>query len=831
MARSLSERLLPQSRRSGQTLAQPVLGELRLWPPLLLALLTVLVLVLVYTVRPTVSIDLGGHYDSAYLHNFHDREVDVAGAGTVSPWPADQNELALRGYRKGTWIAIIAAAEGQSRETQDLAPLDETALAVNGQRLVVVRRPGQNRFIAIIPPTIAAAERLTLRLVPALEGNPEPPLGLVGQVELAPARTYRWTQDESAVLLPGLGRGAWQAELTVLTAHPDGQPLNAQIFANDTLLATLPESGTARRVSLLIPAHLMGSGDLALTLRSKTFADPRPLGVFVSNVVVAPVGSRAASGAALEIQGGLPLFVPPWGTLLSSLVLVLSLYACLSLVMRGTAERKRKTGFAAARPWLAAAALVVLVLLGGWALTLHRYPTSFMLARLALLGLWSLVLLLILRPLLVWTFRTAGVPLNGERHTTNDMFSRSPAFINALLLIFFVSYWFKAGGMFYPYFVSIDVDWHIGKVRWILNGLLPLVYGTNSPLNELTMPLAEWGPDKPVIPYSPYFHMFATSFALFPWPMAFTANMFSLLVDCSRVFLIALLVRKSGLSERVALFAALLYAVMPLTFLLHSWGNIPTTFGLWWTLMATTFAVVAWRRLHRPVPFIVLTFLFLGSLLFYTVGGVFMGMFVLIFIPIMWLIARYDSTAHDLAAGLRPFGLAALAALALSLLIYYGQYIAPIVERTIPYMLNLATQGPEAVGVERPSFGTYMLSYIPHLDYRMWPGDYLYYGIAIPLLFVVPGFLALRTRSLLWAVLSAWFTVALIFMLAGYRISMVDKQLFYIIPAICICWAVYAERYWHRGRWGKVLIITVYVFTFVSALDLWVLRIARSPLT
>jgi hypothetical protein len=208
-----------------------------------------------------------------------------------------------------------------------------------------------------------------------------------------------------------------------------------------------------------------------------------------------------------------------------------------------------------------------------------------------------------------------------------------------------------------------------------------------------------------------------------------------------------------------------------------------------------------------------------------------MGMFVLLFIPIFWWRTSRRTDAAELRAGLRPFGLAALAALGLALLIYYGQYIWPIIDQTLPYMASVFTSGPESVGVERPSFGQYMFSYVPHLDYRIWPGDYLYYGLAIPLLFTIPGFIALRNRPLLWSILAAWFTVGLFFMLAGYRISMVDKQLFYIVPAICICWAVFAERYWQRGRWGQLLIITVYLFTLVSALDLWVIRIIRSPMT
>jgi hypothetical protein len=142
-------------------------------------------------------------------------------------------------------------------------------------------------------------------------------------------------------------------------------------------------------------------------------------------------------------------------------------------------------------------------------------------------------------------------------------------------------------------------------------------------------------------------------------------------------------------------------------------------------------------------------------------------------------------------------------ALAAATLIYYGQYIPPIVERTIPYMLSLAASGPESVGVARPPFSDYLFSFWRHLRYDMRPDGFLYYGLLIPLAFVVPSFVALRKRPLLWVMLAAWFSVGTLFMLVGYRVSMVDKQLFYIVPAICLCWAIYAERFWRRGMVGE----------------------------
>lgn len=805
MARSLPKPALPHARRVSRAQAQALPGAIRVWPPLLLALLTFLTLTAVYMVRPTVRIDLGGNFDAAYLRDFHGREIDAVGAAEATGWPRAAATTTLPGERAGVWLATLRVAADQPDHA-----LRPYAVAVNGVRVAMPRR-GPRELLAAIPPHLAASEQLVFQLVPGVVGDPEPPVGLVDQVAIAPARTYRWSSGESTIALPGLGRGDWRVDLNVITAHPDGQPLDAQVFANGRLLATLPDLGEMRRVSLLVPAALLRGGDLELTLRSNTFADPRPLGIFVSDVAVRPAGA-----------GGWGAAVPPWGTLAAALTIVLGLYACLALLVGQPAQASPGGARRAApvNPWLAFAGALAVALLGGWALLSYRFPTSFMLPRLALLAGWSLLLLLALRPLLTWMFRAAGVPFAT---------GRGWSLREALLLAFFVSYWIKGAGMLYPYFVGIDVSWHMDRVQWIIDGRLPLLYGVNSPLNESTMPEAEWGTNRPVIPYSPYFHMFAVLYALLPFSLSMSANMVSLLLDCSRVLLIALLARAAGLSERAALLAGGLYALLPVTFLLHSWGNVPTTFGLWWTLAATVFLVAAWDRLHERGPMVALSLLLLATFLFYTVTGVFMGFFLLIFTALAWLMARRGPEGRALHAGLRPLWTATGVAIAAALIIYYGQYIGPIIQQTLPYMQTVFTQGPESVGVVRPSFGQYMGIFIPHLDYRRWDNGHLYYGIAIPLLFLIPGFLALWKRPLIWVTLAAWFTVALLFMFAGYRISMVDKQIFYMLPAMCICWAVYAERYWDRGRWGRLFVAGIYAFTLAAAVALWVFRIVNSP--
>ncbi len=777
---------------------------LYLWTALALLVLVFGVLTAAYAVRPAVAVDVGNYYDSIFLTGFHDREVDGDRPGTAWDWPAGQRRLTLPGGRTGEWIATVYAAEGQPDDA-----LKGLALSVNGTR-VDLPRTGWRSFVALIPPDLAAAPTLALKLEPGLRQGPEPPTGLAGRVVFQPARTYRWTRGEGMVHLPGLGGGSWNLKLETITAHPDGSPTDAHIFANDTLLATLPDSHELRRVNLLVPSEAMQSGSLDVTIRANTFTsdDPRPLGVFVSEVRVAPL-ERDRDGAI-----GLPL-LPPWGVLFSCTVLFLALSACL-LSMTG-------------RTLVAGLAVVALLVLTGWALVVHRFPTTVMLPRLAVLAVWSLVLLTGLRPLLTLAFDVLvsqpppSAPNGCASTDTGGGEGGRPSLVNTLLLIFFVGYWLKAGGMLFPYFIGIDIHWHMDRVRHILSGGLPLYYGTNNPLNESTMPLAEWGPDRPVIPYSPYYHIAMAGMVVLPWSLEMSANMVSVLLECSRVVLIALVVRASGLSTRTALLASLLYALLPVNFLLHSWGNAPTTTGLWWTFATTVGILVMWQRLPRPVPFLILMALFLGTFLFYTVAGAFMGAFLVLFTLAVWW-SRAGSQ------GLRPMWGAALAAMFLVILIYYGQYIGPVMEQTIPYFVRSFTSSAEEIGKVGESFGTYVVRH-----QRLWG-----YGLLVPLVLTTGWTLAYGVRlwrrplrgedergvGLLWAAISAWMAVTLAFFFLGSKVSMIDKHFFASIPYVVIASAIVLDRLWERGWLARTVVGGWYAYLGGSALHLWLMRIA-----
>lgn len=762
-----------------------VLRPFRTQPLVLLVVGVVLALVVAYSRAPFVGIDVGARYDGPFLSGFHDREYSSIPPVRRYDWPGGADRLLIETGLNPAFRMVVLRLD-EWRPTS-VIPRRLIAVYANEQRVDTISDDGGGRdFRVLLPEGLIDSSGVVLRVEPIADrfSASIPPVQVLSAT-LSAARTYRWTMGDGAIALPALGRGAWRVSLAAVVAHPDGRPLHARLIANGVTIAQLPDYADLRRLSVVVPASVVGDGDLTLAIVSDTFVDPRPLGVLIEGVAVTPVVN--GPGALL----------PPWGMLVAVLVVAVCLYGSLRWVQVGA--------------WVAAVVGLGVVVVGAWALIVYRFPMGFYVPRLALLMFLSMLLTPVVSWLSVWLFRRAGVPL-------------VPWFAQALMVIFLVGFWLKAGGMVFPYMRAIDVGWHMDRVRWILDGNLAAMYRPGA-FSESVMPVNEWGASPPVIPYSPFFHLFATVFVLFPWPMEVSANVFSAVVDTSHVFLMALLARKSGLSARMTLFGVLAYAVTPVTFLLHNWGNVPTTFGIWWTLVATVVMVVGYPYLGRRGPFVLLVAISLACMLFYTVMAAFHLAFVFFFVVLVLAMRGWVDMRP-----LRPLVLATGLAFVLSVLVYYGQYVPGMIARTLPYMATVFTRGPQSVGVERLPFSQYLLSYIPHLDYHMWPGDYLYYGVGVPLMFVVPGFWALRGRRLLWVVLAAWFSVGVLFLLAGYRISMVDKQLFYVLPAVMVCWSVYAERYWLRGRWGRAMIVALYAFTFVAALNLWVLRIGRSPL-
>ena len=167
--------------------------------------------------------------------------------------------------------------------------------------------------------------------------------------------------------------------------------------------------------------------------------------------------------------------------------------------------------------------------------------------------------------------------------------------------------------------------------------------------------------------------------------------------------------------------------------------------------------------------------------------------------------------------------LAGIAALGLATLIYYGQYIPLILERTVPYFFQSGQPASAGAGVQQRE----TLSDLPGAVSSRGIGYFrrpVAYGLQLALLLAAVSLAGLgRTR--LRALLICWALVAALFTVAGSRIDMVDKQVFYLVPALALLAGRLLARLWQRGLPARLVVASVYMFTFAAALDLWIFRI------
>jgi len=556
-------------------------------------------------------------------------------------------------------------------------------------------------------------------------------------------------------------------------------------FIVPTTITLRPGTQTGFRVyhTLISPAG-NNAGDIAIRLTSDTWGgnnqDVRILGIAVSQMQIRPVAS-------------------PWYTVVPSIrlasVIIIGLLAAI------------------------AAHLMSLSVLGvGMSVSSGLILT--MLIERAYLAMWyPQLIILVAVSILVIPICYKALEWGSHDHPF------SPMVRNILIALVVVSIWLKGGGILYPIMRPIDIEWHMNKVREMMSTGDFAKFYLPGAFSESVMPITEWGENRPMIPYSPFYHFSALIFAIFPWPLEKTATILNAIGDSSRILIIALIARMSGLSNRVSLLAALMYAVAPVTFLLHAWGNTPTTTGLWWTLVTMTALLGLSSKLPQRNVMILLFALHVVSMLIYTVTAVFHVAFITLLIGIIWLIPT-----HPLRPKLTYIAAVCYGGLAFATLIYYGQYIMPIIERTIPYLLTPNSVHTGVDAESQTSFATYFSNFITTLRYDFIANPYLYYGIFMPLLMVIPGFVLMLKHSTLWAFAAAWFSVSVLFMLAGYRFPMVDKQIFYMLPIMMICWGIMASGWWKRGWSGQLLVTIACMYTLTSALYLWVIRIDRAPL-
>src|SRR5207249_4370815 len=131
------------------------------------------------------------------------------------------------------------------------------------------------------------------------------------------------------------------------------------------------------------------------------------------------------------------------------------------------------------------------------------------------------------------------------------------------------------------------------------------------------------------------------------------------------------------------------------TFLLHSWGNYPTTISQYCAFLCVTLLVANLGSLRRPAVFAGLLALLTLTMLLYTVTAVFVGLLLLgLLAGVAWRGGAVERRALAPLVGLLVLGSA------LAFAGYYVQYAGPLLTQTLPAFREQLAEG-RSLGIER----------------------------------------------------------------------------------------------------------------------------------
>lgn len=592
---------------------------------------------------------------------------------------------------------------------------------------------------------------------------------------------YRWATDRSRILLPGAG--ARPSTLIITAApRPDGLARPVQVVVNGIPLASFTPKPGLNDYTFPLRPEQYSYGDLTVDLIS----DPQLVAGKGSTPV--PYGPQITSVRVVAADGG-GLVKPPLRPLAAWFVIAPTLFFLL-----------RRLGL---RPLVASGIVLAGLALGAWAITAQRLDLALFAPRVAFLLVLAYALLVLTDLVVPRLFARGGVTI-------------APREWRILQLIFLAVLTLKLGGILYPQLFVIDQPWHNQNFEKVLHGRFLEIYRpTAGGISELP---GQWG-IQGQIPYPPFLYVFGLPFYLGPLGRDLSINLWSGLLDCSRPLLIFFLACRLGASVRAGLIAAFAMGLTACTFLLHSWGNYPTTISQWCALLFLVLLVARFRDLRRPWVFVGLLALLTVTMLLYTVTAVFIGLLLVVLLAgLAW------RGGPDERRQLLPLGGLLVGASLLAFFGYYVQFIGPLLADTLPAFRSGLGQG-EALGIARDPFPLYAWKYL---------GRLAYYGVLVSLLLAPLGIWSLLRGAhdrLAGPLLAAWYAVFALFFLTGTRIDMVDKEIWFIVPAIAICAGIACDTL--LRRWNPARLTTAATGLYLAhltwvGLALWYVRIMIS---
>jgi hypothetical protein len=567
--------------------------------------------------------------------------------------------------------------------------------------------------------------------------------------------TGRWTRANSQVILPGLG-GNYPVLLTVRLSgwRPDNAELpKTKLAVNGVPIAAFEPVREFQTYSFVVAGEARARADFVLQFETATFVpgknDRRALGVMVDWVRVEPAPDAAGWVTPALDQ------LAAWGGFIFIFYLLLRRVAV-----------KKSFALAAA---LVVTALVAVLFASErlWFTVFERTP--FYLAVGAYI---SVVLLAVLLPRV---FRNGGAPIGVPE-------------LNALLFIFVLAFVLKAFDVLYPNTVIVDHLWHWRVVERMLRGEI------NSFLFPEDLARAQF--PGLIVPYVPTYYFLLAPFQVFVGSFESFVKALSALMEALKIPLVYFIARKTFDDARAAWLAAFLYAIIPLPFLSLSWGNYPTMLGLLWTLITIAVFLAVYPRLNTRRAFWQWTLILAFTFLTYAIMPLLIVPLFLILAGIL-LLARARPSAP-----LARILLALVAAGMIAFLAYYIYPAVPIVTETLPRLLAGMVGGERFVvgSGSKPATSSFFAQTLN------WMNSY-----SIPLLVVLfVGGLAVAWRGFKDTV-AFWMLVACLVtfvLLTGvsYWFDLVQKQTFFVAPALCVGAGFLFARAWDRGRVPRALV-------------------------
>ncbi len=598
-------------------------------------------------------------------------------------------------------------------------------------------------------------------------------------------RTYRWTRGESSVVFPGIGRHA--ATVTLTMAGGANPAPDVTILANAGEIARVHLTPDFADYPFAIPAPYLTTGNLTLTLRATSFRAPgdrRELGVLVGRVRVQPSGGFALPPARTALA------------LWSAALLLMIAFLVVGL-----------------RAWEAAAMAFLVVV--GFALLIARDRLFIALGA----GPWlrvaagTLVLAALLR---------FAVPPILQRLGIAGGSAAARWLLAAVIGVFAV----RLGGLYHPAMIVSDLTFHVHRFedvvqRHIWYQEIAALYDKNRP-----------------VPYPPGAYLLFAPFAPIVRNHADLLTVGTQLLDATRILVVGLVVWKATRDRIAAACATLIAGIVPVAFIIFSWGNLTNAVGEWALTLLFAILALGAGRLRNPrlaVAFVAVVLLALLSHIGVAVTTVALLAVALgVWAYVLLRARRVPWRERDFLVALALTCIAGVFAFALFYRIPLTSAHTATNDPTPDNAPAVATGGRFEIGGPRPdpSIGlndSRTNNPVVAVVGQVWVEGYALYRLW-PLLLAPLGFWVLwrgKPTKILCLVCLVWFGVTLLFLVVGVLAGRYVRYAVTAIPAVAVGSGVALGFLW-QWRWGKGVAMALLAVSIVSTLLVWYGRITRA---